>query len=357
VDARTITLLERQELTLDAIPAPGQEVQLRQLSSRHQGETADRTDDAHPDNLAIFRQVAGVLGVDVVSMDVVAEDITRSMWTTSGAIIDVNVGSAIFNEVQPSAHRARDPGTAIVDMLFPPGQPVRAPIIAVAGPTESVSATSDLIAHLLAEAGHSVGLSSETGLFIAGTRIRANNVGDPNAVRTLLANPAAEIVVAQVDPLGIVEQGLGFTYCDVVVVLALSGLLRPSGQPVETVLTGLCDPSTMLVLTADDPAVVSLAADFDGPVILISRDARSERVRDHVAQGGRAVVLRRSPSGDDVVLLTADRVTDILSTLETPTWDDLKPDAILAAIAASIARDIPIATIRDATRSFRPRHV
>jgi cyanophycin synthetase len=351
VDAMTMELLERQHLDLEAVPATGQCVRLKPTGKiPHGGFSIDRTDDVHPDNAAILRQAARVVGLDIASMDLVAHDIAESMWTTSGAIIEINTRSGFRIELHPGEGKSRDAGPGIVDMLFPPDRPVRAPIVAVTGDPRTSTVISRLIARFTTEAGSAVGLVSRDGLVIAGTRIRAVDALDPSGVRTLLNNPATEVVVAEVDPQQIMDQWLGFDYCDVAVVTSLSGLTTPFGKPIETVLTDLIGSNGVLVVNADDPGAASLARDRGESLVVFGLDTDGAQIRDHVDHGGRAVVLRQALSGDDISLIAGVSATDIFSAPMHPAAVDLpyplSSHAMLAAVAAAIAREIPIEAIR-----------
>ncbi len=148
----------------------------------------------------------------------------------------------------------------------------------------------------------------------------------------------------------IVTLGLGFPYCTVAVVTALSGLTTPFGQPVETVLTGGVETDGALVLNADDPAVAALARSCRAPVVLVSRDPQNDHVRTHVERGGQAVVVWPAPTGDQISLVAGETVTDVVPVTAPPNMagspQEVAPLALLAAVAAAVARDVPLDTIR-----------
>ena len=234
-DAKTLDLLRRQDLHLDAIPRAGQRVKLKptgQISTG--GISIDRTGDVHPDNLAILRQAARVVELDIATMDLVAPDIAQSFWTAGGAIIEIN------------------------------------------------------------------------------TR---------------------------------------FGYCSVAVVTALSGLTTPIAQPVETVLTGVIEPTGALVINADDPGVTSFASGCGVPLVPFSLDPRNELVRSQIDRGGMAVVPRPAPEGDQISIVTGEGVTDVVpADLALERIDALPEElgqfALLAAVAALCAHAVPVETIR-----------
>jgi cyanophycin synthetase len=352
VDGMAMDLLDRQELELDSIPIAGRRVKLKPHGEFRRIYQIDRTDVVHPDNAAIILQAVRVLDLDVASVDLVAPDIAESIWTTGGAVIELNSRSGFLAELYPGEGLPRDPGCAVVEMLFPPGRPVRAPIVAVTGDPRTSAIISQLVAQTLAATGAQVGLVSRAGLVIAGRRIRAVDALDPAGVQTLLNNPATEIAVAEVDAREIVDHGLGFDYCETAVVTSLSGLSTPFGQPVETVLTALVGTDGVLVVDADDGRVAPLAQDRESLPVLFALSPDNGLIRDHVARGGKAVVVRSTPSGDTISLITGDGETEVLNPTSLPSAADLSQSLLtrarVAAIAAAVAQVVPIATIRRA---------
>jgi hypothetical protein len=73
------------------VPEAGRFVQLKQTGNMSTGGTSiDRTDDIHPDNLAIARQAALAVALDVAGIDVICPDIPeQSIWAGS-ALPDAN---------------------------------------------------------------------------------------------------------------------------------------------------------------------------------------------------------------------------------------------------------------------------
>ncbi len=158
-------MLAKQELTLDDVPEEGRVVRLKPFDARALGGTSiDRTDEIHPDNAAIARQAAMVVGLDVAGIDFITPDIAHSAYEQGGAINEVNPRLACAHTPIPTEGTPRDVGMAIVDHLFPPGQPVRVPIVAVTG-TNGKTTTTRIIAHILTTAGKTVGMTTTDGMY------------------------------------------------------------------------------------------------------------------------------------------------------------------------------------------------
>lgn len=259
VDERVVEYLAETGLTLDDVPPPGRTIVLMLSGSRQDGAIyVDVTDEIHPANAVLMRTATRVLGLDLAGIDVVTPDISQSMWKIGGAIIEINDNSAFNLHLFPGAGRPRDPGPAIIDMLFPSGQPFRASVVAVVAHGESES-LCQAVAAALADQGRAVGLATSAGIAVDGQRYPGVDGRNPDGPRTLLNNPLVEVAVVEVEPASIVERGLGFGACDVAVIPSLSGLVRPNGQPVETVLLDALD-SDGLALFGEEAGNINEAA-------------------------------------------------------------------------------------------------
>lgn len=254
LDELTAEMLARAGLGLDDAPAAGRRVALKPTGKvPHGGIAIDRTDAIPPDNAAICRQAARALGADVASLDLVAPDLAQSIWATGGALLDVNLGSGFRNELHPGEGHARDPGPAIVEMLFPPGRPTRAAVVAVLADEAFARRIAETVAaRLTAEGRRGVGLAAGEHVSVDGLTLRGDGA------RTLLAHPLVETAVVAVTAAEIVARGLGFDACDVAAIAARSGLTTPDGRPVEAVLAELAGPSGALIVNGGDPTLATL---------------------------------------------------------------------------------------------------
>src|SRR3712207_930315 len=96
----------------------------------------------------------------------------------------------------PTEGIPRDVARPVIDLLFPPGSPARVPIVAVTG-TNGKTTTCRMIAHILTMAGRRVGLTSTTGIEIAGTQIITGDMSGPQSARMVLQNPAIDAAVLE----------------------------------------------------------------------------------------------------------------------------------------------------------------
>jgi len=363
VDEPLRTLLARAELDLSSVPVAGQVVLLRGTANLSTGGTAvDRTDTIHPDNAAIAAQAASVIGLDVAGIDMLSPDITRSVRETGGGIVEVNAAPGLRMHLQPSEGTPRDVARPIIAAVVPPGARSRIPIFAVTG-TNGKSTTARMVARILCEAGHRVGLTSTSGVYIDGRLQIAGDASGPRSARMVLRNPTVDAAVFEAARGGILREGLGFERCDVGAVLnvtadhlglkgidTVADLARVKSVVAESVARrGHC------VLNADDPMTRAMARHAGGHLVWFSaRDASAttEPIRSHLANGGIAVV---SEAGEVALYRGSDR-TAVVAIAAIPATlggaADFNVFNALAATAMTAAHGIPTKTIAAALGAF-----
>ncbi len=355
IDVKTTDALAQQGLTVDEVPGPNTYVKLKPTGSiRGGGAAVDRTDEIHPDNAQIACLAAQTVGIDIAGIDIVTSDISQPMLATGGAVLEVNHGPGFNQHLFPAEGRVRDPGPFVVDMLFPSGQPVRAPIVAVTAGVDAASACR-CIAHILTTAGKTVGLATSEGVEVDGLDLGA--IESDNPVDILLHGPAVEFAVVEIGAQKAGELDPALDYCDVAVLLSPSGSTTATSQPVARVLLELLDAQGVALLDADDPEALALASSDRHEVMLMGMDPRASAIREHVASGGRSVVLKRTQSGAAISLLAGGRSQTVWSESKNPVASlregELTTASLLAAVGAAIACDIPVETIRQALQTFR----
>ncbi len=367
IDDHVRALLEKAGLTPDSVPEAGRTVYLRDTANLSTGGTAvDRTDDIHPENATIARRAAQAIGLDVAGIDFIAPDIARSVHETGGGIVEVNAAPGFRMHLQPSEGRPRNVARAVIDMLFPKGAPTRIPVLAITG-TNGKSTTARMIGRVLRTQGLTVGLTSTTGIYVNDERIVEADASGPWSAGVVLRDPTVDVAVLETARGGILRAGLGFQECDVGVVtnvqpdhLGLKGIETIEDLAwVKSVVVEAVRPGGTSVLNADDETTLRMRRRAGGRIAFFSLNGgagMSSVLRDHVEDGGLAVVREPSASGGDIVIhddgdtIHLMRVSEIPATLDG--MAEFNVANALAAIAVCHAHGVPLPVIRNGLATF-----
>ena len=349
IDRKLLWMLERQGLGLEDVPIVGAQVPLKPTGHiTAGGEAIEMTGAVHPENAEIVVAAARALEVDIAGIDLIAEDIERSIWETSGGIVEVNCGPGFWIHQFPSAGVDIDPGPAVIETLFPMGAPVRVPLVAVTGGHDT-GAISRMIGRLLTTAGCTAGIASEDELYLGVTRLGGIDGHGIAGKRRILLNPAVELAVLEITPEEIVEQGLAFDVCDVAVVTSLSSAAPAGLARAESVVCRQVAPDGMLVVPADDREAVEFTRSFNRPIVLygVARDlAAIQRYREDT---DRIVTAR---SGGEGTVLVEVGLGDGSAEILTLTLD-ARPSTVAAAVGAVLALGISVVALRQSIPGTR----
>jgi cyanophycin synthetase len=213
--------------------------------------------------------------------------------------VEVNAAPGIRMHEQPSEGAARAAGRAILDSLFAPSDDGRIPLIAVTG-TNGKTTTALAIAHVLRAAGLRTGYTTTEGVYVDGERVMDGDCTGYWSARAVLTDPDVDAAVLETARGGILKRGLCYDRSDVAVVLNVSA--DHLGQDGIETLDELAEVKAVvadtarraLVLNAEDERCVAMAeqAREGVEVLFFSMDLAHPVVQQHLAGGGRAVVLR-----------------------------------------------------------------
>lgn len=364
VDSQTMEVLERDNRTLDTVPAEGEFVQLKLTGNMSTGGTSiDRTDDIHPENMEIARQAAMVVGLDIAGIDMITPDISRSIREFGGGICEINAGPGFRMHTNPTEGHPRHVGRAVVDMMFPRHAPSRVPIVSVTG-TNGKTTTSRMIAHIMKTSGRTVGLTTTDGIYIDGTQIMAGDMSGPTSARMVLKNPTIDYAVLETARGGILRSGLGFDRCNIGVVTNVTSDhlgLKGVDSLAELARVKSVVPASVLrdgasVLNADNEWTVQMTRTARGEIIFFSMDEENPVIRDHIRERGRAVLLRKTRNGDMISIFESRRETSLLLASQIPATLDgrvrVNIENAMAAASAALADDVNLDYIRLALRTF-----
>ncbi|MGH8938830.1 MAG: Mur ligase family protein, partial [Actinomycetes bacterium] len=255
----------------------------------------------------------------------------------------------------------------VVDLLFPPGTPVRIPIVAVTG-TNGKTTTARMIAHVFKGMGRKVGMTSTDGIVIDERLVIRSDASGPKSARMVLQNPRVDFAVFEVARGGILREGLGYQRNDVAVVLNIApdhlgmrgiDTLEQLAE-VKQVIVEAVPRDGFAVLNADDELVRGMRRRCSGDVVWFSMAESGSDVREmideHCRRGGRAVVLERGDLGEMIIIRHGRRSMQLA-------WTHLLPATFggrakmnvqnsLAAAAAAFAAGAHLHDIRQGLRTF-----
>ncbi|MEM9163132.1 MAG: cyanophycin synthetase, partial [Cyanobacteria bacterium P01_F01_bin.4] len=360
LDQTSWQLLEQQGYDLDTILDSGQICYLRATANLSTGGIAiDRTDDIHPANVWLAQRIAKIIGLDIAGIDVVTDDITRPLRDVDGVIVEVNAAPGFRMHFSPSEGIPRNVAEPVIDMLFPPGQPSRIPIVAITG-TNGKTTTTRLTAHLFRQTQKVVGYTTTDGIYIGDYLAEPGDNTGPQSAQVILQDPTVEVAVLETARGGILRAGLAFDSCDVGVVLNIAADHLGLGDintvedmaRVKGVVAEIVRPNGYAVLNADDPLVAAMADRTQAQVAYFSMHPDNPLITSHTAAGGLAAVYENGY----LSILKGDWILRIEQAVNLPlTMAGRAPFMIANALAASLAafsQGLDIDIIRQGLSTF-----
>ncbi len=327
------------------------------VAEHRSGEVVDRTGDIHGDNRAMAELAVQAVGLAVGGVDLVCPDIARSCKETGGAITGIHASPDLGLHLREDGRRARDIAGPVLDQLYPKGAPSSIPIAVISGSDGSGerdtgrTTVARMVGHILARAGHAVGMATAEGLSIAGALTARGDRTGAAAGRLVLRDPRVDAAVLETSCGGIESAGLGWDRCSVGAVIDADS--RACAKVLRTVVEVARDAC---VLDADEPRVAALARHSAAERIFVTANVHNELARSHVREGGRAVVLEPGISGSRLVLYAGEEQTQLLRSRQIPATLDGTADLAIrnAMFAAAVAVGLGVAVedIREGLRTF-----
>jgi cyanophycin synthetase len=360
IDECVIKTLTKQKLKLDSVVEKDRIVWLRENANLSTGGIAiDCTEKVHPENQRIAEIAAKTIGLDIAGIDMITPDISRTITSTHGAIVEVNAAPGIRMHLYPASGKKRNVASPIIDMIYPPGTPFTIPIVSITG-TNGKTTTTRMVSNILQRYGYTVGMTTTHGIYINNKCIEKGDTTGFNSALRVLNNREVDAAVLETARGGIIRGGLAYDKADVAIFTNLSGdhlgfdgidtiddLLYIKSLVVEAV-----KENGASILNADDEYVMKIRQYAKGKIILFSMDSENQYIREHISAGGCAVYVKGgniylTNSGVEKVLI---QVNGIPATLKGILKHNIYNG--MAAISATYALKIPLGIIKKSLANF-----
>jgi cyanophycin synthetase len=365
VDKQTHRMLEQAGLTLDSVPGDGEMVFLKSTANISTGGTAtDLTDEVHPDIRFSMERIARHVGLDIIGIDLLAENLTTPLSEQSAGVVEVNAGPGFRMHMAPTHGTPRPVGQHVIDMLFPdPTDDGRIPITAITG-TNGKTTTTRLTSHILRQSGHSVGMGCTGTVEIDNHVILRGDYSGPAAAGAVLREPTVEHAVLEVARGGIMRRGLGFDECDIGVLLNIASdhlgerdihTLDELARCKTVVVDAVKKEGGFCVLNADDPLVMEHGTHWArGEIIYFTMNPDNPDLQDHLGEMRMVLTVKNGR----IVLLRGKVTVDIVGVNDVPiAFEGHAPFNVqnaMAAAAVALAHGIEIDDIRAGLLTFHP---
>ncbi|MDZ7796019.1 MAG: cyanophycin synthetase [Candidatus Marinimicrobia bacterium] len=360
IDTMTERILAGKDMSLETVLPAEEKLYIKSTANLSSGGTAiNVTEKVHPLVKLMAERIAGIVGLDVIGIDIVAPTLQEPLQKNIGGVVEVNAAPGFRMHLDPTEGQPINVGVPVVDMLFPPGvyQPV--PIVAVTG-TNGKTTTVRLIAHILGLNGSTVGMTSTDAVVIDNIPVLEGDFSGPVGARAVLTDATIDHAVLEVARGGILRRGLGYSRADVGVLLNVSSDHLGEGE-IDTLedLAGL--KSTVIeavksdghaVINADDPLVLACQENTRANPILFSTNPENPALQENLDNGNMNIIYQDG----NIVIKKEGWESVVASAAEIPITFGGKAifniKNVLAAVAAVSALGLNAKQIRAGLVSF-----
>ena len=258
--------------------------------------------------------------------------------------IDVVCGSAVDSEDVPALLQVGD------------GPPR---LVSITG-TNGKTTTTRLVAHLLSQAGRSVGWSSTSGVYIQGQEIESGDWSGPAGARRLIDRDGLDWAILETARGGILRRGLAYDRAHVSAMTNISadhlgdyGILttRSLARVKGTVLRAT-KPNGWSVINADDPLVYEQREGVEARICYLTQRPLTPELTNHLRSGGRVIAVEDR----QIVERAGSRTTAVIAVADVPlTFGGVARhmvENVLCAVGIALGCGLSIDEISAGLRSF-----
>ncbi|MBS3817777.1 MAG: cyanophycin synthetase, partial [Candidatus Thermoplasmatota archaeon] len=349
--------LNRRGYTPQSVPEKDEKVFLRIGGNLSQGGTSvDWTEKVDPKIKWIIEKASKAIGLDIIGIDVISEDLTCTPSETTWDIIEVNASPGLRMHTDPCSGESRDVGEKIIEGLYPSGNG-RIPVVAVTG-TNGKTTTSRIIDWISRKAGHHTGLAVTGGIYSNGELVTEGDTTGPWSAGVVLNDKDIDFAVLETARGGILRRGLGFDKCDVSVLtniredhLGIDGLESLEDIfRVKSVILEATDEDGACVINANDDFAEKAMEKARGLPVLFGYET-NELMREYRKIGGIVFTV----DAEKLIMYEEGKRKEIMEINEIPfIIGDVKMllEDALAASAAAYSSGISTDLIREGLKTF-----
>ena len=343
-----LMMLAKQDLSPDSVPEDGVAVLLRSNANWSTGGTLKTvTDDVHPDNMELAIRVAEALCLDIVGVDVIAEDIATSYLEGGLRIIEVNHSPGIFGYWEDDG-RYVDQAEEIVEAFAPEAIKSAVPIVTALG-VDSLVKGSARLSRLFAAAGYVPGLVTSQGFFVASSQwSRAGDIDRKDPAFAVLRNPEIDLAFVERSWEEILAHGVGVGGCDIGIIGPVDqrlyrSALWPAGIPSHRAAALLASVARRRILVVD--ALWHRLGYLNGVardrILLVGPAAEEAEAATLIDEGALAVLASRDGDETAVSVLAASGVVQkvVIATTAAERVDAVELQ-LMAAMTISLGRPL-----------------
>ena len=349
--------LKRNGYTPEYVPSEDEIIYLREVGNISTGGISENyTDITHTSIKRKLERISKLLNLDVMGIDIIAENITLPENSMRWGIIEVNTSPGLRMHIAPSDGTPIPVGDYIIENMYPKGDG-RIPLVAITG-TNGKTTTARLVEWIARCQGYDTGLAVTGGIYLRGEMIEEGDTTGPWSANMVLQNPEVDFAVLETARGGLVKRGLGYDKCSVGVITNIGeDHIGSDGIQdkedifwIKSIVTESVDSNGFSVINAKDEFAEKLMERARGRIVLFSTE-RNALIDEHIQKKGISFVYE-----DGALVAYIDRYPVCISNVKYIPYlmdgAEIMVENTLAAVAAAYSSGISLISIIEALKSF-----